>query len=309
MTTEQPITAPPAGYTLIDIPANMGGGKGLWVQYRHTYHRDGSVFEIIGTSDFDTMLRHWNAFKRDDDGNVVLNQEGIDATEARSAYSVLEIYIIPDIELPEDMSRHHTYFNETTRKWEKPNVLHETRAHHERNADFDVNLARWTIRRYREERRWRTFLQEREGADARAAFRTEIQRLDALADEHLDFAWRPILIGEMVESLNAVYRPESDDTLTSAAVKSIDTYLAAVAANKRLGAHHSEFHAKFQEWLLEDAAKSAQDASRHWKRGFIIVDTLSTGDDANALEVTAASIITKIKAAVAPAEGEPMPAA
>lgn len=124
--TKKEITTPPNGYSLV---TNQKIST-LWVYINEQIR--GETFYFVFQYSFRLLIEE-GFIKLDDEGNVVWDYLG----RIHSGGGTLRP--IPDSEHPEEgMTTSHTEFNETTRKWELPDISEELHTHHETESDNDV---------------------------------------------------------------------------------------------------------------------------------------------------------------------------
>lgn len=303
MPNQQPITVPPAGYTLVDSPD--GRQKGLWLGDTITLS-DGTKIYRMNFFEFGYLISVMRAFVRDDDGNVVLNQAGIDADAARNNENgrTYASRIIPDIEHPEGgMTQYHNVWNPTSRKWELPIIESDVHAHHEREHDSDVASAVTEICGVEVHLMHRAATLANLNPDQTARAEAKYADMDACLDDIVDANIEPAIERAWLKSLGDVrhtgeYNPEAHYV---AAAHDFATAAIALIGGKtttQLRAHRYEYFLCLYDQLNADRGKTS---NRFLPKGAVLVKTKST--PADAAEVTEAALFSKLRNLISPAEG------
>lgn len=286
--TPQPITTPPAGYTLDD--------GYLWYASYHTADATGyedGEFSHINRMKFSDIVGSASAMVvRDNDGNVVFDDDALATVFAQ--WNTTGRFI-PDSEIPAGgMSRYHTIFNETTGKWEQPDATAEVARAIEEHHDSDVhaalqNHAQWGV--------LEDLMLARYGDRANADHRAKMAAFHALWDKTSGRDSLALIAEAWRRSLGKVEQPFRRWAMGRLALANAKLFYDALPT----GSVKVKYIDKLVERFDADAAKSATSRTRNYPREVVFVEKLSV--PANAKERTVASVVAGIKAAVFPSEG------
>lgn len=316
-TAPPPITTPPAGYSI------RRGFAGHSIRRGFMYRVENGALGIIS---FAYLRDTIGAFKRNDAGEVVFDDAALAADLAKHDW-LHDFRLVPDAEMPADMSVLHTEFNPTTRLWQKPNIIDSVRKHHEGDRDFDVKAALFDFHNSQNRARFMRFLRaeatrglsgaERTAVDAR--YKAEVDAYNALRSARLEYAFDIVMTEAAIDSLHRVEQDAADvqpsDTAdrwhewAAAQSKALcaemmrRNALASTHADAIHDDHLADFVAHIAATLTADGALPAGDTGRTWPRAVRFVPALATGDAADATERTLASAMTLIRGKVLPAEG------
>jgi len=307
--TTQPM---PDGYSL-STQTGTGGKPLMWVRL------DG-VTQLAPLK----WLIAWGAFVTDDAGVTRYDEAALAAGVLASDFQIDSVRIIPDAEMPADMSLHHQVFNDQTRLWEKPNIIDSVRRHHEGDRDFDVRAALFDFYNSQNRVRFMRFvmaenLRGLEGdawTAARARHHAELDEYDAVRDARLGYAFDIVLTEALIDSLHRVEQEDDDELPTVTADRWFDEWAqpqstalltelrrrAALptGAPGRLSVRLTDAVAKFAELLTADGQHAEGATARTWPRAVRFVTALATGDDADARERTLDSAIATVVTALNP---------
>lgn len=287
MSSDNPITSFPEGYTATPI-AGRDGEVGVWVRYVDHVH-PGQYSLRACLSVHETPL-----LKRDDDGNVVWD---LDACANARWGSVVPI---PDSQIPaEGMTREHTLFDEATGKWTKPLVDDEVGVAFERESENDVGATLDSLCMVdafdAAFRVFRTIMT----SEQRGTTATDMAAMTECTAKVIDRA-APIAIAHAwLMSHGGITRPPDEYTYARMARKFSADFLAHLGELEQsaLGTSRPwQYKRRLIDELRADAKRTGN--ARFLPRGVTIVETLSS--PAVATETTAAAVITKLKAALAP---------
>jgi len=299
--TPSDITEPPAGYSFHTIPDAIPGGNRMWCV--STTPRGN---EAISGSMPDLIYHH--AFKRNDNGDIVVDQAGLDArvAELYADGSVTAMRIIPDAEFPEGgMTRHHTRFNSTARKWELPDIDTDIHHAHERSHDADVAAAVAAICHVDIDLMHRAATLANLNAAQTEKAAGKYADFDGCLDDIVDANAEPALEHAWIKSHGGIVHPGTDGDVAQPFVDGAHDFAAAYLAMingktpAQLGAPRYRYAMCLFAALRADAGKAG--SARFLPRGVKLVERKSS--PADAAEVTLDALFAKLKSAVSPAEG------
>jgi len=294
------ITAAPAGYSFQTVADHWQDEKRhLWMHIDAPWQRSVvELYHISGAFSLPVL------FKRNDNGDITYDQSAFDARAASSNLNAIRP--IPDSELPtEGMTRYHTHFNDTTRKFELPIINADIAHAHERNHDSDVAAAVATICHVDIDLMHRNaMLANLNAAEAEKA-RGKYGKFDECMDIIVDANAEPALEHAWLKSLGDIRHTGRDNPeveFVTAAHDFATSWQAHIATRTeaQLAASRYEYHLCLFQSLMADRGKTD---NRFLPRGVTIVKRKSS--PAKAEEMTAAQVFAKVKAVIAPAEGAP----
>jgi len=250
-------------------------------------------------------LREPYTLKQNDSGEIVFDQSAFDARAATSDYVGETMRPIPDSELPENMTRYHTHFNDTTRKFELPIINADIAHAHERSHDADIAAAVATICHVDIDLMHRNAMLANLNAAETEKARGKYGNFDDCMDTIVDANAEPALEHAWLKSLGDIRHTGRDNPeveFVTAAHDFATSWQAHIATRTeaQLAASRYEYHLCLFQSLMSDRGKTD---NRFLPRGVKIVERKSS--PAKAEEMTAAQVFNKVKAVIAPAEGAP----
>jgi len=292
--TTADLATPPAGYSFYKHP-NMGDCIWSFIQYPN------DIVSVDPTS-VDALVNIYNAFKRDTDGNIVVNPAGIERLRVMAGFSAVRL--IPDAEFPEGgMTYHHSHFNPTTRKFEFAHIAHAVHKHHERTHDADVMSAVAALcgveLHLMHKAASLVGLNAANTEKANGKYADFDSCLDdivaANAEGALEHAW--------IKSLGVIRHTGRDNPeveFVTAAHDFAAAYIGMIdgKTEAQLAARRYQYTTCLFAALRNDAGKKS---GRFLPRGVKLVESKSS--PADAAEVTLSALYRKLKSRVAPAEG------
>jgi len=286
MSSDNPITSFPEGYTATPI-AGRDSEVGIWTQADsgNMFHWSLRLF----------IEPHANPLlKRDDDGNVVWDTDAL----ANARWGAVRP--IPDSEHPaEGMTVFHSQFNTATGKWEKPFIDDAVGVAFERESENDVGATLDSLCMVdafdAAFRVFRTIMT----SEQRGTTATDMAAMTECTAKVIDRA-APIAIAHAwLMSHGGITMPPQDWVYAESARAFSKAFLAHLGELEQsaLGTSRPwQYKRRLIDELRADAKRTGN--ARFLPRGVTIVETLSS--PAVATETTAAAVITKLKAALAP---------
>ena len=285
----------PAGYSRY---TDIYGRRGV---YFHIFFMEPEEFHDIWVYDEPNIVEY---LETDESGSPVWKSES-----ERTLMSNGSRYIvtpIPDVQMPEGgMTIFHNQFNETSQKWELPDIEADVHAHHERGHDSDVASATAALCGVELDIMHRRAVLRNLNPDQKAHANAVYADFADCIDNIVDANAEPAIERAWIKSHGGI-KHTGDHYPERPYVTAAHDFAAAwlTHLNSRtkvqLGAARYEYNICVFRSLLADRGKTS---NRFLPRGVTIVKRKSS--PAKAEEQTAAQVFAKVKALVSPAEGAP----
>ena len=294
--TEADLTTPPAGYSF-HTHEWFPGVNHMWL------YKDSSSYGIgVHLFPVSQLVNYYNAFKRNSDGAIIINQAGLDAA-AQAQDHINSLRLIPDAQFPDGgMTEHHSEFNTTTNKFELKDLESDAHTAHEAGHDSDVAAAVAAVCGVEAKLLLEDAIITNLNADQRARAQAKLDGLhdcledivDANAEPALERAWL-LAHGKVTHPSTAELHVQSAHDFATQFIEYLNS-----RTTTQLGAMRYEYNLCVFRSLMADRGKAS---GRFLPKGVKIVKRKST--PAKAEEMTAAQVFNKVKALVSPAEGAP----
>lgn len=250
-------------------------------------------------------IQFWRIAKLLLNGVGVVGDDGVVSflTPEQQEGSFYIAKVIPDAQKPAGgMTKYHKFWNEETQKYELPDLFPNIRGSIEGRIDFDVHLATALHRSYLDQLDALTAVRDIEyKSENRGRYNTAISKIANNAESVLKHFWPALIAASCIDSFIRILSPTEGTVgqfMTDTVAAAQDSGVNLIAEmDKRseagtLSVAPIFVMEKFLEMMKDDLSKTAKARNRNWKRGLVIVESLSS--PAVAGEVTAAAVLTKV---------------